>query len=73
MAFKENISIKSNKRVSLLLFALSLVLFANVPQVSGHGFLYSPRSRNFVAAEDGVWWPVSADNPRPVRMIYNQY
>ena len=27
----------------------------------GHGYLYGPRSRNFVAAEDGVWWKPDSD------------
>jgi len=29
----------------------------------GHGYMSSPRSRNFVAAEDGVWWGGTEDNP----------
>uniref|UniRef100_A0A7S4RCF2 Chitin-binding type-4 domain-containing protein n=2 Tax=Ditylum brightwellii TaxID=49249 RepID=A0A7S4RCF2_9STRA len=31
--------------------------------VWGHGYLASPRSRNFVAYEDGKWWPLSNDLP----------
>lgn len=33
--------------------------------VHGHGHLVSPRSRNYVAHQDGVWWPASDTTPYP--------
>lgn len=33
--------------------------------IHGHGYLKTPRSRNYVAYQDGVWWPISAENPEP--------
>ena len=44
----------------LLLAALSFL-----PSVDSLGYLKLPRSRNFVANQDGVWWPVTADTPYP--------
>jgi len=31
--------------------------------VSGHGYIQSPRSRNFVGYEDGKYWPKEASDP----------
>ena len=33
------------------------------PDVHAHGYLKSPRSRNFVAYQDGIWSPLLASNP----------
>ena len=35
---------------------------AGLRGAAAHGYLYGPRARNFVAAEDGVWWQ-SPDDP----------
>jgi len=41
----------------------SVLFFAE--SVQSHGYLKSPRSRNFVAFEDGVWWSQSeSDLPK---------
>ncbi len=32
--------------------------------VWGHGYMKTPRSRNFVAYEDGKEWPLEADSPK---------
>ena len=46
---------------------LSVILLLPARLVRGHGFLAEPRSRNFVANQDGKWW--SPDDgvayPRP--------
>lgn len=39
--------------------------------VSGHGYMKSPRSRNFVAFEDGVWWGGNDSNPKVERYATN--
>mmetsp|Transcript_40066 Transcript_40066/g.58565 ORF Transcript_40066/g.58565 Transcript_40066/m.58565 type:complete len:113 (+) Transcript_40066:663-1001(+) len=41
---------------------ISILLFST--SVSGHGYLFSPRSRNLVAFQDGQWWPLTADLPK---------
>ena len=46
-----------------LLPLASLLLLA--PPAASHGYLKSPRSRNFVAYEDLSWWPVDPANPLP--------
>lgn len=33
--------------------------------VSGHGYLSSPRSRNLLAYEETVWWPLTENDPAP--------
>lgn len=43
---------------------LPLALLSAVDLSDGHGYLASPRSRNFVAYEDGLWWPLEPGNPR---------
>ena len=45
----------------LLLLLLTTILH----QTHGHGYLKSPRSRNLVAHEDTVWWPLTDNNPQP--------
>ena len=32
---------------------------------SGHGYLSSPRSRNLLAYEETVWWPLTENDPAP--------
>ena len=48
-------------RSSLLYTA---VLLVNICRVTGHGYLKSPRSRNYVAYKS-VWWPLDDNAPRP--------
>ena len=36
-----------------------------LPPAAGHGYLKSPRARNFVAHEDGAWWPIDPAGPAP--------
>ena len=43
-------------------FALFIVTF-DLPGVNGHGYLKSPRSRNYVANRDGKWWGGTANDP----------
>lgn len=43
----------------------ALVLVSRFAVVSGHGYLKSPRSRNFRANEDGKWWGGPPDGPKP--------
>jgi len=45
--------------------ASALLLLFPHQGVSGHGYLKSPRSRQFVAFEDGRGWPILASNPLP--------
>jgi len=48
-----------------LILVLALLL-ARGTAVEGHGFLATPRSRNFVANEDGKWWaPPGEVHPKP--------
>ena len=47
-----------------LTFLLSVVALLRPPApVDGHGYIKSPRSCNFVAYEDGMWWPLLPSNP----------
>ena len=45
--------------------SLYMICIANV--VLGHGYMKSPRSRNFKAYEDGVWWGGTNNDPKPER------
>ena len=45
--------------------ALAAVLASLASDVHGHGHLVSPRSRNYVAQKDGVWWPLDGSTPYP--------
>lgn len=38
-----------------------------VDPVYGHGYMKSPRSRNFIAFEDGVWWGGTDSDPKVER------
>ena len=53
--------ILSNK-ISLLSAILTLT---PAPEVHAHGYLKSPRSRNYFAHTDGKWWGGTASDPRP--------
>jgi hypothetical protein len=52
-------TIMNLRNAALLLSALSSYPTA----VNGHGYLSSPRSRNFKANQDGAWYPLIATNP----------
>ena len=43
--------------------AAVIALLSISSNVHAHGYLKSPRSRNFVAFQDGVWSPLLASNP----------
>lgn len=50
--------------VPLLASLLLLLAAALLPSaVDGHGHMTSPRSRNYVAYQDGVYWPLEETNP----------
>ena len=49
----------------LVLAALTTSLWCYSSFVDAHGYLKSPRSRNFVASEDGVGWGGTASDPAP--------
>lgn len=53
--------ILSNK-VSVLSAVLALT---QAPEVASHGYLLSPRSRNYFAHTDGKWWGGTASDPKP--------
>lgn len=40
-----------------------LSLLSITPTAHAHGYLKTPRSRNFVAHQDGIWSPLLASNP----------
>jgi len=45
---------------------ISLVLLFGIiaiPGVGAHGYVTSPRSRNFVASQDGKWWGGTSNDP----------
>ena len=46
---------------------LTSITFLNMitDMVLGHGYMKSPRSRNFKAYEDGVWWGGTSNDPKP--------
>jgi len=46
-------------------FCLLLVLVPLAPLASGHGYLSSPHSRNPLAFQDTVWWPLTENDPEP--------
>jgi len=43
----------------------SILLLAAPITVWGHGYMQSPRSRNYVAYKDGLWWGGDASTPAP--------
>jgi hypothetical protein len=54
------------RRRRRLAFVTALLVVVLLPSTTlGHGYLKTPRSRNYVAYQDGVWWPVSNDGPAP--------
>jgi hypothetical protein len=48
---------------------LKLVAFFGIlaDTVFGHGYMKSPRSRNYVAYADGVWWGGDDSHPQKER------
>ena len=56
-------------RTSTFVTAALSLLF--VDPVHGHGYMKSPRSRNFIAFEDGVWWGGNDSNPKVERYATN--
>ena len=54
-----------SKIVKYLSCALIALLWFNHQEVNSHGYLASPRSRNFLASEETVWWPQTEDDPQP--------
>lgn len=51
-----------SNQISLLSAILTLT---PTPEVHAHGYLKSPRSRNYFAHTDGLWWGGTASDPRP--------
>ena len=45
--------------------AIAAVVTSLAFNVHGHGHLVSPRSRNYVAHQDGQWWPAGGTTPAP--------
>eukprot|EP00574_Skeletonema_japonicum_P013050 CAMPEP_0201715482 /NCGR_PEP_ID=MMETSP0593-20130828/1662_1 /ASSEMBLY_ACC=CAM_ASM_000672 /TAXON_ID=267983 /ORGANISM="Skeletonema japonicum, Strain CCMP2506" /LENGTH=407 /DNA_ID=CAMNT_0048204997 /DNA_START=66 /DNA_END=1286 /DNA_ORIENTATION=- len=45
--------------------AIAAVFASLASNVHGHGHLVSPRSRNYVAKQDGAWWPADDTTPSP--------
>lgn len=48
-----------------LSIASALLVLLPTPEVVAHGYLKSPRSRNYFAHTDGVWWGGTASDPKP--------
>ena len=48
---------------SSLFFAVCVAKFS-LPGADAHGYLKSPRSRNYVANRDGKWWGGTANDPK---------
>ena len=44
---------------------LSILVLLLPFTIHGHGYLKTPRSRNYVAHQDGVWWPLTDSTPYP--------
>jgi len=51
--------------VALQLFVTFIGVLIN--DVSGHGYLKSPRARNYVAAKDGLWYGGGSTDPEKER------
>mmetsp|Transcript_20842 Transcript_20842/g.41449 ORF Transcript_20842/g.41449 Transcript_20842/m.41449 type:complete len:1000 (+) Transcript_20842:122-3121(+) len=45
--------------------AITAIFTSLASNVHGHGHLVSPRSRNYVANQDGKWWPADGTTPYP--------
>ena len=52
-----------SKEATLVAAALAFKLLQN--KVDAHGYIKSPRSRNYYANTNGVWWGGSESDPRP--------
>jgi len=54
----------SINRYTARIGAAALLALVSLPSsIHGHGYLKTPRSRNYVANKDGVWSPLLATNP----------
>ena len=58
--------------------AAAIAILFLATDVHGHGHLVSPRSRNFVAHQDGLWWPADGSTPQPencshCKLIYSRF
>jgi hypothetical protein len=49
-------------RAALPNMLLGLLALAAVPACQGHGYLYTPRSRNWVAYQEGRFWDPQSGN-----------
>lgn len=57
---------KMTRRIIMVVVVIVIALLLLVPEaVQSHGFLSSPRSRNLVAFQDRVYYPITADDPQP--------
>ncbi len=45
------------------IFTLALI-WALLDSAAGHGYMKSPRSRNYIGYADGVWWNGDAETPQ---------
>jgi len=50
-----------DKAIALPILAIIAIF---IDGISGHGYMKSPRSRNYVAARDGVWWGGDDTTPK---------
>ena len=58
--------------------AAAIAILFLATDVNGHGHLVSPRSRNFVAHQDGLWWPADGSTPQPencshCKLVYSRF
>ena len=49
---------------SLAISFAAFIATVHVPCIDAHGYLKSPRSRNYVANRDGKWWGGTANDPK---------
>ena len=50
---------------TVLVLSTSLAIHGGYHVVDAHGYLKSPRSRNYVASVDPIWWGGSETDPAP--------
>ena len=58
-------SVSSPNMLSKQVTAAAMATLFLASNVHGHGHLVSPRSRNYVAHQDGKWWPADDTTPAP--------
>ena len=51
--------------LSLFVLCCCIGYHLTINLVNAHGYIKSPRSRNLLAFEDTVWWPITANDPEP--------